>query len=84
MIHSFQTIEKIPKPQQPKFWKRWVVSMLAVYPALILLVVVTRPFTEGMPAAASLFIVALLLTGLNTGLILPFLNRCLASWLAAR
>ncbi len=33
MIHSFQTIEKFPKPQQPKLWKRWVVSMLAGYPA---------------------------------------------------
>ena len=75
MIHSFQTIEKIPKPQQPKFWKRWVVSMLAVYPALILLVVVTRPFTEGMPAAASLFIVALLLTGLVGILGMGWLRR---------
>ncbi len=71
-------------PPQPKFWKRWAVSMLAVYPALILLVVATRPFTEGMPMAVSLFIVALLLTGINTGVILPFLNRRLGRWLAAR
>ena len=58
--------------------------MLAVYPALILLVVATRPFTEGMPMPVSLFIVAILLTGINTGLILPFLNRRLAPWLTAR
>lgn len=76
--------EPPPKPQQPKFWKRWVVSMLAVYPALILIVLVTRPFTQSMPMAVSLFIVALLLTGLNTGLILPCLNRKLGRWLAVR
>lgn len=80
-----QSLQEDPaqKPTQPRFWKRWVVSMLAVYPALILLVLATRPFTQNMPLAASLFIVALLLTGLNTGLILPFLNRRLGHWLAA-
>lgn len=72
-----------PHAPQPKFWKRWVISMLAVYPALILLVALTRPFTRDMPIAASLFIVALLLTGFNTGLILPFLNRRFGRWLAA-
>lgn len=81
MTHPTDTAP--PHSAQPKFWKRWVVSMLAVYPALILLVLVTRPFTQGMPMTASLFIVALLLTGLNTGLILPFLHRRLGRWLAA-
>lgn len=90
MTHPTQTADRpttqsppaVP-PQQPKFWKRWAVSMLAVYPALIVLVLATRPFTQGMPMGVSLFIVALLLTGLNTGLILPFLNRKLGRWLAA-
>lgn len=82
MTHPTQTAPKAPP--QPRFWKRWVVSMLAVYPLLIVLALATRPFTEGMHMAVSLFIVALLLTGLNTGLVLPFLNRRLGRWLAAR
>jgi hypothetical protein len=72
------------KPIQPLFWKRWILSMIAVYPALILLVYLTRPLTAGMHDAAALFIVAFLLTGLSTGLIMPFLHRRLGHWLAAR
>ncbi len=65
----------------PAFWKRWVVSMLAVYPPLVLLVYGSRELLQGVPPLASLFLIALVLTGLSTGLIVPFLQRRLAGWL---
>lgn len=65
----------------PVFWKRWAVSMLAVYPPLVCLVFVSKYVLEGAPMMVSLFIIAFCLTGLSTGLILPFLNRRLKEWL---
>ncbi|MCE7029958.1 hypothetical protein [Jiella avicenniae] len=56
-------------------------SMLAVYPALVALIYGMRPVIEGLPTPVSLFIVALLLTGLSTGFLAPFLNRKLGWWL---
>jgi antibiotic biosynthesis monooxygenase (ABM) superfamily enzyme len=55
--------------------------MLAVYPPLVLLVYASRSLLKGVPTPASLFVIALCLTGLSTGLILPFLHRRLAGWL---
>lgn len=72
----------VPPPPMPPMWKRWTVSMLAVYPALVLLVVVLEPVTTRLPAPFGLFLVALVLTGLNTAFILPWLNKHLQTWLA--
>ncbi|MBN9888286.1 hypothetical protein [Salipiger abyssi] len=70
-----------PAQKVPAFWKRWTVSMIAVYPALIGLVYGLSPVTANMPKPISLFIVALLLTGLNARYLVPFLNRHLQGWL---
>lgn len=69
-------------PPVPPLWKRWTVSMLAVYPPLVILVVLLEPVTARLPAPLGLFLVALVLTGLNTAFILPWLNRNLRTWLA--
>lgn len=69
-------------PPMPPLWKRWTVSMLAVYPPLAILVVLLEPVTARLPAPLGLFLVALVLTGLNTAFILPWLNRNLRTWLA--
>ena len=71
-------------PAVPPLWKRWTVSMLAVYPALVILVVLLDPITVRFPAPLSLFLVALVLTGLNTAFMLPWLNRLLRNWLSHR
>lgn len=71
------------KPMPP-LWKRWTVSMLAVYPALVFLVALLGPVTDRLPAPVGLFLVALVLTGLNTAFILPVLNRHLGGWLSHR
>lgn len=67
--------------QQPAFWKRWMISMVAVYPPLVCLVFVSRYLLNDVPMVVSLFIIAFCLTGLSTGLILPFLHRRLHGWL---
>ena len=67
--------------RQPIFWKRWLLSMIAVYPALVVLFYLLRSMISGLPTPVSLFIVAFLLTGLNVRYILPFLNKRLKSWL---
>ncbi|MEQ8603217.1 MAG: antibiotic biosynthesis monooxygenase [Marivibrio sp.] len=72
-----------PKPPSPpRFWKRWTVSMLAVYPPLVLLVTALQPITGDLPQAAGLFLVALILTGITTAWLIPWLTRRLQGWLA--
>ncbi len=67
--------------QQPAFWKRWCVSMLAVYPPLVCLVLAQQLIFGQLPLLVSLFLVAFCLTGLSTGIVMPFLNRHLSGWL---
>ena len=68
---------------RPAFWKRWLVSMISVYPPLVVLVFAFRALFQDMPTLLSLFLIAGCLTGMTTGFILPFLNRRLISWLNA-
>lgn len=74
-----EPIEDVQK--QPLFWKRWVVSMLGVYPLLIIIYHALKPLTENVSAPISLFLVAFVLTGLNTRYVMPFLMRKMHSWL---
>jgi antibiotic biosynthesis monooxygenase (ABM) superfamily enzyme len=55
--------------------------MLAVYPPLLVLVYASRALLQEVPMPLSLFLIALCLTGLSTGLIMPFLHRRLAGWM---
>lgn len=81
----FDPIRSMPtSPRPPKFWKRWATSMLAVYPALILLVTLLKPVTAPLPEPLSLLVVALILTGLTTAFIVPWLNQLLHGWLVSR
>lgn len=78
----FEPVTSMPSaPKPPQLWKRWLLSLIAVYPLLLLLVTVSAPLTSGLPEAVRLFIVAFVLTGLTTALIIPWLNVALASWL---
>lgn len=72
---------RLPQATLPPFWKRWLVSMIAVYPALIVIFYMLRPVAANLPTPVSLFLVAFFLTGLNARYILPFLNRRLPRWL---
>ncbi|SDO36557.1 hypothetical protein SAMN05216196_10568 [Lutimaribacter pacificus] len=81
----FEPIVSMPsQPKPPLLWKRWATSMLAVYPALIVLVTLLRPVTAPLPEPLGLLVVALILTGLTTAFIVPWLTRVLHRWLVAR
>lgn len=72
------------KPILPPLWKRWVTSLLAVYPALVVLVCGLKPLTKSLPETLGLFLVAAVLTGLTTAFIAPYLTRALYPWLTRR
>lgn len=81
----FEPIIEMPTtPQLPPFWKRWATNMLAVYPALVLLIYLLKPVTELVPDELGFFIIALILTGLTTAFIGPFLASKLHRWLIKR
>ncbi|QFS83604.1 Antibiotic biosynthesis monooxygenase [Roseivivax sp. THAF40] len=81
----FDPIVSMPSPPKPpRLWKRWVMSFVAVYPALIVLVTLLSPLTAEMPEALRLLIIAIILTGLTTAFIMPWLTRRLYAWLHAR
>ncbi len=81
----FEPVTSLPSaPKPPLFWKRWATSMLAVYPPLVLLVTMLKPITAHLPEAIGLFLVALILTGITTAFIVPWLTRKLHGWLVAR
>ncbi len=81
----FEPIGVLPStPKPPLFWKRWATSMLAVYPALVILAYVLKPVTRQLPEAIGLFLVAAILTGLSTAYIVPYLTRTLGPWLGRR
>ena len=80
----FEPVSMPSTPKPPLLWKRWLTSMLAVYPALILLVYALRPITTQLPVPLGLLLVAIILTGLSTAFIVPWLTRRLHTWLVAR
>ncbi|SLN09728.1 Antibiotic biosynthesis monooxygenase [Roseivivax jejudonensis] len=78
----FEPVVSIPSaPTPPPFWKRWLLSFVAVYPALILLVAILSPVTASLPEALRLLVIAIVLTGLTTAFIVPILTRSLSGWL---
>ncbi len=78
----FEPIDSMPSPRKPPpLWKRWLLSFVAVYPPLVVLVAALSPATAGLPVAVRLLLVAAILTGLTTAFLMPWLNRALAGWL---
>lgn len=73
-------------PQRPPavpFWKRWVLSILAVYPGLVVLLLISEPLLSGLPWLARIFIVVTVMTGLMAVWIVPTLTRLLHGWLTS-
>lgn len=81
----FEPVKGLPSaPKPPLLWKRWLLSMLAVYPALIIIINVLHPITSVLPESLAMFVVATILTGLTTSVIVPWLSKTLQSWLSRR
>ena len=58
-----------------------MLSIVAVYPALVLLVALLAPVTDRVPGPVGLLLVVVILTGLTTAFIVPWLGRRLHGWL---
>lgn len=65
------------------FWKRWVLSISAVYPGLVILLLISEPLLSGFPWVLRIFVVVALMTGLMAVWIVPTLMPLLQGWLTA-
>ena len=71
------------RPVRAPLWKRWVLSIIAVYPGLVLLLLISEPLLSGFPWLLRIFIVVVAMTGLMAVWIVPTLTRVLHRWLTA-
>ncbi|WP_085909061.1 antibiotic biosynthesis monooxygenase [Kiloniella majae] len=71
-------------PGLPPIWKRIVLSVIGVYPMLILLLELTAPIIGSLPQLLQVFIIVVVLSTLLTWPIMPWLSRLLQPWLMAK
>ena len=71
-------------PPAVPLWKRWVLSILAVYPGLVVLLLISEPLLSGFPWLLRIFVVVAVMTGLMAVWIVPTLTRLLQGWLTAQ
>lgn len=69
------------RPVLPTFWKRVTLSVLAVYPSLMVLMAISQPLIGALPQALQVFAIVVVLSGLLTWPIMPWLTRVLRPWL---
>jgi len=71
--------------RQPKRWKQWMLSALAVFPLTVLLPPPIRTaaawIAPGLPGLAVAAVTALVISGLMVYLLMPFLIRMAGRWL---
>ena len=71
-------------PNLPTAWKRVVMSVVAVYPMLMLLMGLSAPFIGELPQFLQVLIIVIVLSTLLTWPIMPWLGKVLRSWLTAK
>jgi len=71
-------------PKLPPAWKRIVMSVVAVFPLLMLLTTITTPVIEELPQSVQVFIIVCVLSALLTWPIMPWLGKILSPWLSAK
>jgi len=69
------------QPDLPAYWKRVLLSIACVYPMIMLLEWALDPVIGGLPPAARILLVVVVLSALLTWPIMPFATRILRSWL---
>ena len=72
------------EPNLPPFWKRVVLSVIGVYPMLILLLELIGPHIGSLPRLLQDFILVVVLSALLTWPVMPWLSRLLKPWLMAK
>lgn len=66
---------------EPPFWKRWALSIVAVYPPLLILAALAGIFLKFLPPYLSMLTVVVALTGILTAFVMPLLTRLAQGWL---
>lgn len=79
-------VDHIPgaEPALPPYWKRVVLSVLGVYPMLMVLLAVLNPMTASLPRPLQVLCVVIVLACLLTWPIMPTLGKWLRPWLTAK
>lgn len=70
-------------PKLPPVWKRVAMSVVAVYPMLMLLMGLSAPIIGGWPQPLQVLVIVIVLSTLLTWPIIPWLGKVLRPWLAA-
>jgi hypothetical protein len=73
--HAGETIKPPPR------WKQWLVSLVAVYPLVLLFQAYVAPLVAGWPVWARAAIFPLVILTLMTYVVMPFVSRLLRPWL---
>ncbi|MFI7001212.1 hypothetical protein [Nocardia sp. NPDC050175] len=66
----------------PAKWKFWLLTLIGLYPMLTVLVTVTAPLLEPLPTPLRLACILPVAVGAMVWVIMPFLTRRFAGWLA--
>ncbi|MGZ0187855.1 MAG: hypothetical protein ACKVH0_07600, partial [Alphaproteobacteria bacterium] len=72
------------EPRMPPAWKRIVLSVIAVYPMLMLLSTLGAPIIGDLPQPLQVLIVVVVLSALLTWPIMPWLSKALRPWLMVK
>ena len=72
------------EPSLPPFWKRITLSVIAVYPVLMILSALSAPIIKGLPQFLQVLIIVTLLSALLTWPIMPWLSKILRPWLIVK
>ena len=66
----------------PPRYKVAVVVWLAIYPTVVLTLLLVRPFTQDLPVPLQALVLTLIVVPLAVWFLIPWLNRLLAGWLS--
>ncbi|MEH6526428.1 MAG: hypothetical protein V7723_10165 [Sneathiella sp.] len=67
----------------PPYWKRVVMSIIGVYPMLLLLLGISGPVIGSLPKPAQTLIIVVILSSLLAWPIMPLISKALRPWLYA-
>jgi len=68
-------------PTPPKRWKMALITLCALYPLVLGVPIVLRPFTDGWPLPLGILLTMSVTIPLMTWVVMPTLTRRLGSWL---
>ena len=65
----------------PPRYKVAVVVWLAIYPTVVLTLLLVRPYTRDLPVPLQALVLTLIVVPLAVWFLIPWLNRVMAGWL---